>query len=139
MDKKAQFESMMNIFIIVIVLIIVVVIAGFIISNIGKKTEESQAGINCINMLFTVKEAANGSSSIKIERGNDKEELIEVRILIDGKQKGSYKIDSANAFNAQETVVIILNDALSSGQEIEIIPVLKQGACQKISGYKVSA
>ena len=124
-SKRSQAEVITSVLIILVVIVVLAVVAGFIIKNVRERTAAAGEKSSCIGLLFNVEEAINGSTSIKVGRGSDQAELVEVRVLVDGKTAGTYVLNATNTLGLQETSVITVTSLLSTGQVVEVVPVLK--------------
>ena len=139
-QKKAQSEVITSVLIILVVIVVVALVAGFIMNKVRSGISSSEEKSACIGMFFEVKEAVNGSTSVKVARGNDKADLSEIRILVDDQRVGSYMINSTSPLDAQTSAVVTVSNQLATGQTVEVIPVLKGGnVCDKIGSKKVTA
>ncbi len=148
-NKKGQQEIIVTVLLVLLALAAVVLIAGFIMRNVRQGGEVGESRVNCLSLDYEVTRAANGESTISVRRntGGENVNVTGIKILVDSTNRLEMKdlpgiletrsacIDTNVSNNCTNSSFV--TGQLTTGQKIEIAPVLQGGTVCDVEAQKI--
>ena len=135
-SKKSQQEIITTVLLVLIALAAVAVIATFIIRYVRTSGEVSESKMNCISLDYEITQALNTATTVSIRRntGGENVNVTSMRVLVDGSWVGNMTTAQLPAILETKTATV---PALSTGQKVEIAPVLKGNTICDVKATKI--